>query len=78
MFSLQVYDSRILTARDLRSAIASTPSASRPDVFVQITGVGFYPYPDGSGTVYHEGSTGNGEAGLCCYFCAMDFVLNYR
>ena len=40
----QVYHSRISTARCLSQAIERSPADQRPSVFVQITGVGFYPY----------------------------------
>lgn len=52
----QVYNSRISTARCLSQAITRSTPDQRPKVFVQITGVGFYPYDTPS--LQDESSTG--------------------
>lgn len=54
--SFQVYNSRVSTARCLKEAILKSPACQRPEVFVQITGVGYYPY-DVSG-IQDESSPG--------------------
>lgn len=49
----QVYDSRIGTATAFKEAILKTDVKKRPQVFVQITGVGYYPnHPDN--LIYNE------------------------
>ena len=51
-----MYESRVLTARQFSRAIQNSKRENRPEVFVQITGVGFYP--NNSPAKQHEGSTG--------------------
>lgn len=53
----QVRSSRILTARAMSRAIQECPAGDRPRVFVQISGVGYYPADDGK-AVYDESSPG--------------------
>ena len=54
-FKSQVYDSRIDTAKAFKEAIEKSPSEKRPQVFVQITGIGYFP-PRSDGFVYNETS----------------------
>lgn len=49
-----MYDSRINTATAFREAIEKCEAQKRPKVFIQITGVGYYPYSDS--VVYNEDS----------------------
>ncbi len=51
-----MYDSRVNTARSLSAAIERASPPKRPNVFVQISGVGFYPRDDQlhEGKVYDE------------------------
>jgi len=43
-FKTIVYDSRIMPARMLKTAIEKSPEEKAPDAFVQITGAGYYPF----------------------------------
>lgn len=61
-FKKEVYDSRVETARAVARAIEKTEAAKRPEVFVQISGVGFYP-ADGGERLYDEWSSGGGGRG---------------
>ena len=38
-----MYESRVFTARKISQAIQKSQQDNRPEVFVQITGVGYYP-----------------------------------
>ena len=51
-FKTKVYDSRISTAKAFKEAIESSPKGRRPEVFVQITGVGYFP--PSNDIVYNE------------------------
>ena len=48
----QVYDSRIETAKAFKQAIELSPPEKRPEVFVQITGIGYFPPKDN--VLYNE------------------------
>merc|ERR1712018_482839 len=54
-FKSQVYDSRINTAKAFKAAIEKSEKEKRPKVFVQITGIGYFP-PRDDGLVYNEDS----------------------
>lgn len=52
-FKSLVYDSRIGTAKAFKDAIEKTEAGKRPNVFVQITGIGYFP-PRDDGLIYDE------------------------
>ena len=54
-FKAQVYDSRINTAKAFKEAIEKSEPSKRPNVFVQITGIGYFP-PRDDNYVYNETS----------------------
>ena len=56
IFYFQVYNSRVETTKALRDAVVKCGSEERPKVFVQVTGVGYYP--PSQQTVYDESSPG--------------------
>lgn len=51
-FKTKVYDSRIETAKAFKQAIELSPPEKRPEVFVQITGIGYFPPKDN--VLYNE------------------------
>ena len=55
-FKSQVYDSRINSAKAFKKAIEKCEPEKRPKVFVQVTGIGYFP-PRDDGFVYNEDST---------------------
>jgi len=54
-FKSQVYDSRINTAKAFKEVIEKSDEEKRPKVFVQITGIGYFP-PRDDGLIYNEDS----------------------
>jgi len=56
-FKKLVVDSRVNTAKAISNVIQGTPDELKPEVFVQITGVGIYP-ADGGKVVHDEGQKG--------------------
>ncbi len=52
-FKATVYDSRINTAKAFKEAIEKTEPSCRPKVFVQVTGIGYFP-PRDDDLIYNE------------------------